>query len=136
MRTVRRKWRSAPLPPDAVRSAAATLREHQTEQDTAAGGELRRRIICDDGTIALGRIKFTRRRKARRTYAFLIWREQGQRHEVMLGEAVARSFPANLRAAWHLVHEHQLHTREGRRVWPQSRHQLRAQAIDLSDDQG
>ncbi|WP_137811179.1 hypothetical protein [Gordonia sp. GAMMA] len=119
-----------------MRSAAATLREHQTEQDTAAGGELRRRIICDDGTIALGRIKFTRRRKARRTYAFLIWREQGQRHEVMLGEAVARSFPANLRAAWHLVHEHQLHTREGRRVWPQSRHQLRAQAIDLSDDQG
>lgn len=121
VRTARRTWRPAPLPPDAVHSAAATLREHQTEQDTAAGGEVRRRILCDDGTIALGRIKLNRRRKARRTYAFLIWREHGQRREVLLGEAHARTFQANLRAAWDLVHEHRLTTVEGRCAWPQAR---------------
>ncbi|KXO93848.1 hypothetical protein AXK56_21910 [Tsukamurella pulmonis] len=113
-----------------MHSAAATLREHQTEQDTAAGGEVRRRIICDDGVIALGRIKVARRRKARRTYAFLIWRERGRRRELMLGEVVARTFPANLRDAWDLVHVHRLTTREGRLAWPQIREQLRAEALD------
>ncbi|WP_454162309.1 hypothetical protein [Gordonia iterans] len=119
-----------------MRSAATTLRDHQTEQDTAAGGELRRRIICDDGTIALGRIKLARRRKARRTYAFLIWRDHGRRHEVMLGEVIARSFSVNLRASWHLVHEHRLNTREGRLAWPQTRHPLRALALEPSNDEG
>ncbi|KXO92577.1 Uncharacterised protein (plasmid) [Tsukamurella tyrosinosolvens] len=112
-----------------MHSAAATLREHQTEQDVAAGGEVRRRVVCDDGRVALGRVKLNRRRKARRTYAFLIWREHGERRELMLGEATARTFPANLRAAWDLVHAHRLTTAEGRRTWPQTRHQLHAQAV-------
>jgi hypothetical protein len=96
-------------------------RANAVQQDQAAGGHDRRKIETDSGPLALARIRFVAKAYARRTYAYLVWADQGHRRELLVAEATNTNRIANLRAAWETVHTHKLTTAEGRRQWRSTR---------------
>lgn len=116
------RWRVARLPDAAWRPLPGQSRATaQAEQDDAAGdGRHARRLTTVSGATAAGRVKLRVRGGTRRGYAYLTWDHRGRRHELLLAEIVEPQRRQNLRAAWDLIHRHQLLTPEGRAAWPTS----------------
>lgn len=115
-------WREIPLPEHAWRPAyPEDRRSGSQQQDQTAGGRGQRILELGGRATALSRIKLAPA-GGRRVYAYLVWQQDGARRELYLGEAIHNSRDRNLRAAWQIVRDNQLHLPERRQEWP-SRHQ-------------
>lgn len=113
------RWREeeTELPRHAYAALEGTSRfEAAQHQDIAAGSHAHRMLDTGDPPKVLARIRFVKRPRTRRVYAYLVWQRQ-RRHELLLHEAIATTRHANLAAAWQTVHQHKLLTPEGRTTW-------------------
>lgn len=116
------RWRDRSLPQHAYAIAPGTTRYQATQQqDSAAGSRVNRMLDTGGSPRVLARVRFVRRPKTRRVYAYLVWSEHRRRHELLLCEALLITRQANLDAAWKVVHTNDLLTVDGRARWPSTR---------------
>ena len=73
------------------------------EQDTAAGGLHKRRVLMAPDVYALASVFLRVPPRARRIYAYLRWSQGGTTIERYIGEVSAQSRPDNLQQAWEIA---------------------------------
>ena len=99
-------WRTAPLPDEAWRSPPGlTPAQRRAEQDLAAGGPDKRRVLNDDGRTFTGSVALRRYAQGRKAWAYLRYSVDGTTRERYLGEASENSRAANLAVAWARAHD-------------------------------
>ena len=99
-----RRW-STTRPDPSVCIAAATRAGRTAEQDAAAGGPAKRRVVLSDGRTATASIQLALFPKSRRLYAYLTFKTSGRNVSVYVGNATAPTRKQALRAAWRKVAE-------------------------------
>jgi len=101
------RWLKVAPQPEAWRpDANLTPAQRAVEQDGAAGGHTRRRLVLADGRTVTASIALRRLPSSRRIYAYLRWSAgSGRTHERYVGDVTEASREANLRQAWGQVHE-------------------------------